>query len=50
MNYRNDLHLTDAIERQLLTQALYEQDRLRPFAALKKLFLRLLGQGRRINA
>ncbi len=50
MNYRNDLRLTDEIERQILTQALEEQYRLRPFKALKNLFMRLFGQQRRINA
>lgn len=50
MNYRNDLRLTDEIERQLLTQALEEQYRLRPFKALKNLILRLFKQQSRISA
>ncbi|MCX5592216.1 hypothetical protein [Alcaligenes endophyticus] len=44
MKFHNDLSLTDDLERKLLQQALLEQNQLRPFLALKNLFLRLFGK------
>lgn len=44
MKFRHELSLTDDLERKLLQQAVIEQSQLRPFLALKNLFLRLFAK------
>jgi len=45
-NLGKDIRLTDELERQLMREALEEQFRFKPVAALKNLFRKLAGSKR----
>ncbi|MCI2807172.1 hypothetical protein [Eoetvoesiella caeni] len=47
INLNSDIRLTDELERQLMNEAIEEQNRFKPGVALKNLFVKLGGSAQK---